>query len=102
MRSLDLNAIIGTKAKQLSVSIQQSKISIKWKNSSQEALLEGDLCAKVKVEESTWLIDNGQLHVQLEVDFPLFPPLNVISFRNSTSRNGGKMLLRITLLLIRP
>ena len=51
------------------IKISQKHLSVEWKNNniSKEPLLKGDLCASIKQEDSTWLIDNGELHIQLEV-----------------------------------
>lgn len=59
----------GTRAKDLKIVLAQKYLSVEWKNNSlgQEPLLKGDLCAAIKQEDSTWLIDNGELHIQLEV-----------------------------------
>ena len=60
----------GTKGRDLNVSIQQKKIKIAYKNKpaavDDAVLLDGELCNTIKVEESTWLIDNGELQVHLE------------------------------------
>ena len=40
---------------------------VEWKfKPGSEPLLKGALCSKVKQEDSTWLIDNGELHINLE------------------------------------
>jgi hypothetical protein len=60
----------GTRAKELKVVLGQKTILVEWKNKpQQEALLKGELFGPIKQEESTWLIDNNELHIQLEVRF---------------------------------
>ncbi|KAI9206517.1 nuclear movement protein nudC [Polychytrium aggregatum] len=54
----------GTKGRDLSVVIQKKHIKAGLKGA--EPILEGELCEAVKVDDSTWLIDNGELAIHLE------------------------------------
>ena len=52
----------------MKIVLNQKSILVEWKNKvGAEPLLKGELCAAIKQEESTWLIDNNELHIQLEV-----------------------------------
>ncbi len=53
----------GTKGKQLKVVMQKTFISIHLNGN---VLYEGDISLPIKVQESTWLLDNGDLHLHLE------------------------------------
>ncbi|KAI6047682.1 nuclear movement protein nudC [Pisolithus marmoratus] len=48
----------GTRARDLLVVIQKKKISVGLKG--QEPILAGDLCKEIKVEESTWTLEDQQ------------------------------------------
>ena len=49
-------------SKELKITIKQKNIKIEHN----QVLLEGELCNNIKVEDSTWLLDNGELVVHLE------------------------------------
>jgi len=55
----------GTTARQLLVTLKTKHISIKFKNSKPEepALLEGELCDKIKTEDSFWSVDEKRFIV---------------------------------------
>lgn len=56
----------GTRAKQLEVVIKKKQIKAALKGSTEPPYLEGELSHAVKEEDSTWLIDNGELQIHLE------------------------------------
>jgi len=55
----------GTNARQLLVVLKTKHISIKLKNSNPDepALLEGELCEKIKTEDSFWSVDEKRFLV---------------------------------------
>ncbi|KAF5385224.1 hypothetical protein D9615_001477 [Tricholomella constricta] len=48
----------GTRAKDLAILIQKKKLSVGLKG--QDKILDGELCMEIKVEESTWTIEDNQ------------------------------------------
>ncbi|PFH54422.1 hypothetical protein AMATHDRAFT_44305 [Amanita thiersii Skay4041] len=55
----------GTRARDLTVSIQKKGLSISLKG--HEPIMAGDLCKEIKVDDSTWTLrDNQAVHVHLE------------------------------------
>ncbi|KAJ3270909.1 hypothetical protein HDV01_007306 [Terramyces sp. JEL0728] len=54
----------GTRGRDLQVTITKAHLSVTIKG--QEPLVKGELCAPIKEEESTWLIDNNELLIHLE------------------------------------
>jgi len=55
----------GTKARDLVVDIKKSKLLVGLKG--QEPILDGNLCKEIKLEESTWTLDdNKEIHLHLE------------------------------------
>ncbi|CAE6424555.1 unnamed protein product [Rhizoctonia solani] len=55
----------GTRARDLNVKIAKKKLSAGLKG--HEPILEGDLCQEIKMEESTWTVEDQQnLHIHLE------------------------------------
>ncbi|KAJ3321964.1 hypothetical protein HDV06_003717 [Boothiomyces sp. JEL0866] len=54
----------GTRGRDLQVSITKTHISVALKG--QEPIVKGELCAPIKEEDSTWLIDNNELLIHLE------------------------------------
>ncbi|KAG6885582.1 hypothetical protein C0993_012584 [Termitomyces sp. T159_Od127] len=48
----------GTRARDLLVEIQKKKLSVGLKG--QEKILDGELCMEIKVEESTWTLEDNQ------------------------------------------
>ncbi|KAJ1311668.1 hypothetical protein OPQ81_010142 [Rhizoctonia solani] len=65
----DLDIIVplpkGTRARDLVVKIQKKKLSAGLKG--KEPILEGDLCQEIKVEESTWTVEDQEfLDIHLE------------------------------------
>ncbi|KAI3655929.1 hypothetical protein MP638_002634 [Amoeboaphelidium occidentale] len=54
----------GTKSKQLNVQILKKKLVVGLKG--QEAIIDGELCKEVKLDDSTWLIDGDEVHIHLE------------------------------------
>ncbi|KAI8919735.1 HSP20-like chaperone [Entophlyctis helioformis] len=56
----------GIKGRDILVVFKQKSVKVALKSDLANPLLEGDLCNAIKVEESTWLIDNGELLVHLE------------------------------------
>ncbi|KAJ3286371.1 hypothetical protein HK104_009064 [Borealophlyctis nickersoniae] len=48
----------GTKSRELDIVIKPKNIKVGFKN--KEPIFEGELCARINTEESTWLIDNSQ------------------------------------------
>ncbi|KNZ61354.1 hypothetical protein VP01_1412g1 [Puccinia sorghi] len=55
----------GTKARDLIVDMKKSKLLVGLKG--QEPILDGKLCKEIKLEESTWTLDdNKEIHVHLE------------------------------------
>ncbi|KAJ1344578.1 hypothetical protein BSLG_000101 [Batrachochytrium salamandrivorans] len=55
----------GTKSRDMLITIKQKQLKVAFKGAP-EAIMDGDLCNNIKVEESTWLIDNCELLVHLE------------------------------------
>ncbi|KIP11380.1 hypothetical protein PHLGIDRAFT_124793 [Phlebiopsis gigantea 11061_1 CR5-6] len=49
----------GTRAKQLDVIIQKKKLSVGLKG--QEPIMSGELCKEIKVEDSTWTVEDQQI-----------------------------------------
>ncbi|KAL0951265.1 hypothetical protein HGRIS_007979 [Hohenbuehelia grisea] len=55
----------GTRARDLAVVIAKKKLSVGLKG--QEKILDGELCKDIKVEDSTWTVeDNEAIHIHLE------------------------------------
>ncbi|TPX36891.1 hypothetical protein SeMB42_g00623 [Synchytrium endobioticum] len=55
----------GTKGRDLDVVIKKKHVSVGFKGA--DAILEGELCQLVKVEDSTWTLDNSQeVNIHLE------------------------------------
>ncbi|KAJ7596980.1 HSP20-like chaperone [Mycena floridula] len=55
----------GTRAKDLNVVLQKKKLSLGLKG--QDKILDGELCKEIKVDDSTWTIqDNEAVHIHLE------------------------------------
>ncbi|KAG8906105.1 hypothetical protein FRB99_007566 [Tulasnella sp. 403] len=55
----------GTRARDLDIKIMKKKLSAGLKG--KEKILEGDLCREIKVEESTWTVqDQSEIHIHLE------------------------------------
>lgn len=55
----------GTRGKQLNVVIQKKKLSVGLKG--QEPIMAGDLCKEIKVEDSTWTLEDSEfVHIHLE------------------------------------
>ncbi|KAF8350114.1 nuclear movement protein nudC [Amanita rubescens] len=55
----------GTRARDLAVVIAKKKLSIGFNR--QEPIMSGELCKEIKVEDSTWTLQDGQeVHVHLE------------------------------------
>ena len=48
----------GTKANMLNVKIQPKHIFVSFKGKEKEPLIDGDLCEKVKVEDSFWSVED--------------------------------------------
>jgi len=64
---LDLEVPVpkGTRGKELTVVIQKKKLSVGLKG--QEPILEGKLCKEIKLDDSTWsLEDQETVHIHLE------------------------------------
>lgn len=58
----------GTRAKELDVNFTASKLSVKLKSGSGEALIDGELFEKVAVDECTWSLEvgNGEMTITME------------------------------------
>ncbi|KAI8616244.1 HSP20-like chaperone [Chytriomyces sp. MP71] len=56
----------GVKGKDLDIVIKKDHLRIAFKNKKDEPIVEGTLCKPVKLEDSTWTIENGELLVNLE------------------------------------
>ncbi|EPT03855.1 hypothetical protein FOMPIDRAFT_1022049 [Fomitopsis schrenkii] len=55
----------GTRGRDLNVVIQKKKLSVGLKG--KEPIMTGELCREIKVEESTWTIEDQEaVHIQLE------------------------------------
>ncbi|KAI0734450.1 nuclear movement protein nudC [Fomitopsis betulina] len=55
----------GTRARDLSVVIQKKRLAVGLKG--KEPIVAGELCKEIKVEESTWTIEDQEaVHIQLE------------------------------------
>jgi len=54
----------GTRGKELSVILQKKKLSVGLKG--QEPIMSGELCKEIKVDDSTWTLDDNQVLVHLE------------------------------------
>jgi len=55
----------GTRAKDLDVLMQKKKISVGLKG--KDKIMDGELCQEIKVEESTWSIEDQEaVHIHLE------------------------------------
>jgi len=55
----------GTRGRDLAVVIQKKKLSLGLKG-SQDKILEGELCKEIKVEDSTWTLEDGVALIHLE------------------------------------
>ncbi|KAI8617287.1 HSP20-like chaperone [Chytriomyces sp. MP71] len=56
----------GVKGKDLDITIKKDHLRIAFKNKKDEPIVEGTLCKPIKLEDSTWTIENGELLVNLE------------------------------------
>ncbi|KAI9145337.1 HSP20-like chaperone [Paraphysoderma sedebokerense] len=55
----------GTRARELNVEMNKRKLKVGFKG--KEPIMEGELCAEIKLDDSTWTIDNGcELNIHLE------------------------------------
>ncbi|GHJ89910.1 hypothetical protein NliqN6_6312 [Naganishia liquefaciens] len=63
--TVTVNLPSGTRARDLVVAIKKKSIKVQIKSQS-EPILEGELFAEIKEEDSTWSIDEGVLYVELE------------------------------------
>ncbi|KAI0932106.1 hypothetical protein AcW2_000818 [Taiwanofungus camphoratus] len=55
----------GTRGRDLNVVIQKKRLSVGLKG--KEAIMGGELCKEIKVEESTWMLEDQQaLHIHIE------------------------------------
>ncbi|KAI8815697.1 putative nudC protein [Fimicolochytrium jonesii] len=54
----------GTRGRDLAVTIGKRSLKVGLKGA--EPIMEGELCNDIKLEESTWLIENGELEIHLE------------------------------------
>ncbi|KAJ8331567.1 hypothetical protein BDV3_000647 [Batrachochytrium dendrobatidis] len=55
----------GTRAKDMAITIKQKHLSVGFK-STPTPIFSGELCNNIKVEDSTWLFDNGEIMIHLE------------------------------------
>jgi len=57
---VDINVPVpkGTRARDLVVTLEKKKLSVGFKG--QDKILEGELCKEIKVEESTWTLEDNQ------------------------------------------
>lgn len=58
----------GTRAKELDVNFTASKLSVKLKSGSGDALIDGELFEKIAVDECTWSLEvgNGEMTITME------------------------------------
>ncbi|KAJ3115394.1 hypothetical protein HDU96_000699 [Phlyctochytrium bullatum] len=54
----------GTRGRDLAVVIKKKEISVGFKG--KEPIFNGELCNTVKLEESTWILDSGEIQIHLE------------------------------------
>ncbi|TFK41217.1 nuclear movement protein nudC [Crucibulum laeve] len=55
----------GTRARDLTIVLQRKKLSVSLKG--QEPIMAGELCKEIKVDDSTWTVeDNQAVHIHLE------------------------------------
>ncbi|KIK70944.1 hypothetical protein GYMLUDRAFT_33034 [Collybiopsis luxurians FD-317 M1] len=55
----------GTRGRDLAIVIQKKKLSVGLKG-SQDKILEGELCKEIKMEESTWTLEDDVVLIHLE------------------------------------
>ncbi|ORY39552.1 CS-domain-containing protein [Rhizoclosmatium globosum] len=56
----------GVKGKDLDIQLKKESIRVAFKNKKDEPILDGLLCKPIKLDDSTWTIDNGEVLIQLE------------------------------------
>lgn len=56
----------GTKSKDLSVQIRKTNLRVALKSNPNAPIIDGELFNEVKLDDSTWLIDSGELCIHLE------------------------------------
>jgi len=57
----------GTTSRQLTVRIKAKHVFVSWKGKESEPIIEGELCEKVKVDDSLWSIEDGRyLNINFE------------------------------------
>ncbi|TFK77151.1 nuclear movement protein nudC [Pluteus cervinus] len=54
----------GTRARDLAIVIQKKKLSVGFKG--KDKIMEGELCKEIKIDESTWSVDNNEVVIHLE------------------------------------
>ncbi|KAH7916428.1 nuclear movement protein nudC [Hygrophoropsis aurantiaca] len=55
----------GTRGRDLSVTIQKKRLSVGLKGQS-EKILDGELCKEIKIDDSTWSVEDQELFIHLE------------------------------------
>ncbi|KAI9344969.1 HSP20-like chaperone [Obelidium mucronatum] len=61
-----INVGKGVKGKDLDIQIKKDSLRVAFKNKKDEPIIEGTLCKSVKLDDSTWTIDNGEVLINLE------------------------------------
>ncbi|KAJ3129599.1 hypothetical protein HK100_008506 [Physocladia obscura] len=56
----------GVRGKDLDIQIKKDSLRVAFKNKKDEPIIDGLLCKSVKLEDSTWTIDNGEVLINLE------------------------------------
>ncbi|KAI9104995.1 nuclear movement protein nudC [Phlyctochytrium arcticum] len=66
LQDVDVTAQLpkGTKGRDLTVVITKRKLKVALKG--QEPIMEGELCADIRVDDSTWTLESGELLIHLE------------------------------------
>ena len=66
LQDVDVSLLLpnGTKARDLQIQFKPLFISVKVKSTG-SVLLEGELCKSIKLEDSTWTVEQGTLDIHL-------------------------------------
>ncbi|KAJ3238516.1 hypothetical protein HDU81_007612 [Chytriomyces hyalinus] len=68
LQEVEIRIVVGkgVKGRDLDIQIKKDFLRVAFKNKKDEPIVEGTLCKPVKLEDSTWTIDNGEVLINLE------------------------------------
>ncbi|KAI8831885.1 nuclear movement protein nudC [Chytriomyces cf. hyalinus JEL632] len=68
LQEVEIRIVVGkgVKGRDLDIQIKKDFLRVAFKNKKDEPIVEGTLCKSVKLDDSTWTIDNGEVLINLE------------------------------------